>query len=387
MIMRSLPPLSLAVLLGVLSLAEHAEASESRELRFPPLKDGRLVLSVDTHTHSVFSDGHVWPTVRVWEANKDRLDAMAITEHLEYQPNRDDIPHPDRNRAFELAVKENKQGRKQTDLLLIPGAEITRKYAPGHVNALFIKDTNPLLTVKHRREESFDTARKALKAAKAQQGFMIWNHPAWPRDFPNGVIQLTKAQKTLFGEGLIQGIEVANGEYFNDSSLQVALDYDLTIIGASDIHGLIDYDYDITNGDHRTVTLAFAEERSVEGIASAFFQRQTVALYNRQFIGRESELKTLFHSLVSFKRLPPRRKNSQQIAVRISNKGPIDITLEVIGDVSLNKSAGFITVPAQSSTVVTVLDSFPERNIDFGFIWLNSWSAPKTHQTIKVTVP
>ena len=312
---------------------------------------------------------------------------MAITEHLEYQPYRDDIPHPDRNRAFELAVKENKQGRKQTDLLLIPGAEITRKYAPGHVNALFIEDTNPLLTVKHRREESFDTARKALKAAKAQQGFMIWNHPAWPRDFPNGVIQLTKAQKTLFGEGLIQGIEVANGEYFNDSSLQVALDYDLTIIGASDIHGLIDYDYDITNGDHRTVTLAFAEERSVEGIASAFFQRRTVALYNRQFIGRESDLKTLFHSLVSFKRLPPRRKNSQQIAVRISNKGPIDITLEVIGDVSLNKSAGFITVPAQSSTVVTVLDSFPERDIDFGFIWLNSWSAPKTHQTIKVTVP
>ena len=50
MIMRSLPPLSLAVLLGVLSLAAYAEASESRELRFPPLKDGRLVLSVDTHT-------------------------------------------------------------------------------------------------------------------------------------------------------------------------------------------------------------------------------------------------------------------------------------------------------------------------------------------------
>ena len=242
MIMRSLPLLSLTILLGVAALTEHVEATESRELRFPPLKDGRLVLSVDTHTHSVFSDGHVWPTVRVWEANKDRLDAMAITEHLEYQPYREDIPHPDRNRAFELAVKENKQGRERTDLLLIPGAEITRKYAPGHVNALFIEDTNPLLTVKHRREENFDTARKALKAAKAQQGFMIWNHPAWPRDFPDGVIKISKEQQSLFDDGLIHGIEVANGEYFNDSSLQVALDHDLTIIGASDIHGLIDYD-------------------------------------------------------------------------------------------------------------------------------------------------
>jgi histidinol phosphatase-like PHP family hydrolase len=373
MIMRSLPLLSLTVLLGVATLAKQVHATESRELRFPPLKDGRLVLSVDTHTHSVFSDGHVWPTVRVWEANKDRLDAMAITEHLEYQPYREDIPHPDRNRAFELAVKENTRGRERSDLLLIPGAEITRKYAPGHVNALFIEDTNPLLTVKHRREETFDTARKALKAAKAQQGFMIWNHPAWPRDFPDGVIKISKEQQSLFDEGLIQGIEVANGEYFNDSSLQVALDHDLTIIGASDIHGLIDYDYDINGGGHRTVTLAFANERSVESIAAALFQKQTVAVYDRQFIGRETELQTLFE------RLRARRNDSQQTAVRISNAGPIDIELEVLGDVSLNKSAGYVTVPSQNSTVIIILDHSPKDEIDLELKWLNSWQAPKTH--------
>ena len=384
MIMRSLPRLSLTILLGVAPLTEHVEATESRELRFPPLKDGRLVLSVDTHTHSVFSDGHVWPTVRVWEANKDRLDAMAITEHLEYQPYREDIPHPDRNRAFELAVKENEQGRERTDLLLIPGAEITRKYAPGHVNALFIEDTNPLLTVKHRREENFDTARKALKAAKAQQGFMIWNHPAWPRDFPDGFIKISKEQQSLFDEGLIQGIEVANGEYFNDSSLQVALDHDLTIIGASDIHGLIDYDYDINGGGHRTVTLAFTDERSVEGIATALFQKHTVAVFDRQFIGRESELKTLFDSLVRFERLPARRNDSQQTAVRISNAGPIDIELEVLGDVSLNKSAGYVTVPSHGSTVIVVLDHSPNHQIDLELSWLNSWQAPKTHASIEV---
>ena len=80
MMIRSLPLLSVVVALTVVTLSDGVEATESRELRFPPLEDGRLVLSVDTHTHSVFSDGHVWPTVRVWEANKDRLDAMAITE-------------------------------------------------------------------------------------------------------------------------------------------------------------------------------------------------------------------------------------------------------------------------------------------------------------------
>ena len=386
MIVRSLPLLSLTVLIGLAPLAAKVEATESRELRFPPLSDGRLVLSVDPHTHSVFSDGHVWPTVRVWEANKERLDAMAITEHLEYQPNRDDIPHPDRNRAFELAVKENKRGRERTDLLLIPGAEITRKYAPGHVNALFIEDTNPLLTVKHRREETFATALEALKAAKAQQGFMIWNHPAWPRDFPDGVINLSQEQQSLFDEGLIQGIEVANGEYFNDSSLQVALEHDLTIIGSSDIHGLVDYDYDINGGGHRTVTLVFTNERSVEGIATALFQKQTVAVYNRQFIGRENELKTLFDSLVRFERLPAHRNDSQQSAVRISNTGPIDIELKVLGDVSLNKSAGYVTVPSQSSMIIVVLDHSPNDTIDLRLEWLNSWHAPKTHARLVRTL-
>ena len=44
--------------------------------------------------HSVFSDGSVWPDIRVEEAKKDGLDVIAITEHLEYQPWKDDIPHP-----------------------------------------------------------------------------------------------------------------------------------------------------------------------------------------------------------------------------------------------------------------------------------------------------
>lgn len=373
--------------LGLILLLTHsALAADTRELRFPDLNDGRLVLSVDTHTHSVFSDGHVWPTVRVWEANKDRLDAMAITEHLEYQPYRKDIPHPDRNRAFELAAKENKKGRERTDLLLIAGAEITRKYSPGHVNALFIDDANPLLTAKNRKEETYINARDALREAKAQQGFMIWNHPAWQNDFPDGVIKISKKQQALFDEGLIHGIEVANGEYFNDSSLQVALDHNLAIIGASDIHGLIDYDYDITAGTHRTVTLAFAEERSVEGIAQALFQKHTVALYDRQFIGREAELGALFNSLVSFERLPSRRKDRQQTTVRIRNAGPIAIELRVDGNISLNKSVGYITVPAKGATLMTVLDRAANEPIDLDLVWINSWQAPKTHASVQISL-
>ncbi|MEC7518028.1 MAG: hypothetical protein VYD32_07395, partial [Pseudomonadota bacterium] len=139
---------------------------------------------------------------------------------------------------------------------------------------------------------------------------------------------------------------------------------------------------DINSGGHRTVTLAFTNERSVEGIAAALFQKQTVAVYDRQFIGRENELQTLFDSLVRFERLPARRDDSEQTAVRISNAGPIDIELEVLGDVSLNKSAGYVTVPSHGSTIIIVLDHAPSDEIELTLEWLNSWQAPKTHARI-----
>ncbi|MEC8527883.1 MAG: hypothetical protein VXY71_01440 [Pseudomonadota bacterium] len=132
------------------------------------------------------------------------------------------------------------------------------------------------------------------------------------------------------------------------------------------------------------MTLAFTNERSVEGIAAALFQKQTVAVYDRQFIGRENELKTLFDSLVQFESLPTRRNDGQQTAVHISNAGPIDIELEVLGDVSLNRSAGYVTVPSHGSTIIVVLDHAPSDEIELALEWLNSWHAPKTHARINV---
>ena len=74
-----------------------------RKMVFPTAVSGGLILPVDLHTHSVFSDGNVWPTIRIEEAQRDGLAAMAVTEHIEYQPHAADIPHPDRNRSFRLA--------------------------------------------------------------------------------------------------------------------------------------------------------------------------------------------------------------------------------------------------------------------------------------------
>ena len=47
---------------------------------------GYLSLKADLHQHTVFSDGAVWPGIRVQESLRENLDAISLTEHLEYQP-------------------------------------------------------------------------------------------------------------------------------------------------------------------------------------------------------------------------------------------------------------------------------------------------------------
>ena len=81
----------------------------------------QLWLSMDLHIHSVFSDGNVWPTIRVEEARREGLDLIAITEHLEYQPHKEDIPNPDRNRSFFVATESINKSEK---LKVINGSEI-----------------------------------------------------------------------------------------------------------------------------------------------------------------------------------------------------------------------------------------------------------------------
>ena len=72
-------------LLIQLIFGQHTHSNIDRKISFPNIK-GYKTLICDLHTHTVFSDGSVWPSIRVAEANKDGLDAIAVTEHIEYQP-------------------------------------------------------------------------------------------------------------------------------------------------------------------------------------------------------------------------------------------------------------------------------------------------------------
>ena len=56
--------------------------AHERAVEFPDTEDGSVVLAADLHTHSVFSDGEVWPSIRVKEAHLDGLEVLAVTEHF-----------------------------------------------------------------------------------------------------------------------------------------------------------------------------------------------------------------------------------------------------------------------------------------------------------------
>lgn len=61
-------------------------------------------LKCDFHTHTVFSDGLVWPDARIYEAWQEGLDAIAITDHIEHRINKV-ILKGDLNEFYKIAKK------------------------------------------------------------------------------------------------------------------------------------------------------------------------------------------------------------------------------------------------------------------------------------------
>jgi len=363
------------------------DASNSRTIDFPDT-DRFLTLVVDPHTHSVFSDGHVWPSIRVEEALRDGLDAIAITEHLEYQPHLADIPHPDRNRAYQQAV----EAAGEHELIVIAGSEITRKDPIGHINAIFIEDANKLLRFGDP-EDSSDTqantiqatqwpAQEAVENADTQDAFVFWNHPWFSEQKPDGMPVLKEFHTHNIKQGLIHGIEIANGEYYSEEAFQIGLDNDLTLIGVSDIHELIDWQYKPHEGGHRPVTLVFAKEKTPDAIKKALFDQRTVVWYRNLLIGREKYLTPLLQASLTL-------ESAEYIAdwevvrVLLSNHSDANFQLLNTTAYTFGRQSDLVEVPAHESLELIVKGTEMSNKLELKFDVLNALSAPKHHPSIK----
>lgn len=350
---------------------ENHSHSLGRKLQFPDIP-GYKTLKCDLHIHSVFSDGLVWPDIRVQEALKDGLDAISLTEHIEYQPHKDDIPHPDRNRSYDLALDH----AKNHDLIIIKGSEITRRMPPGHSNAVFLSDANKLIV---------DDSIAVFREAKRQGAFVFWNHPNWISQRQDGMATLTDVHRLLIREKLLDGIEVVNDQTYSDEALQIALDQNLTIMGTSDIHGLIDWDFKVPQGGHRPVTLVFAKERTAESIKEGLMNRRTVVFFKNLLIGRDEFLVPLIENSLTVFNAKYRGK-SNVLSLEIENLSYADIMLQNQSGFTFHDHHDIITLKAGEKTIVEVKTLERKSNLVLKFLVLSAVNAPNRHPVISLPV-
>ena len=304
-----------------------------------PQVNGFTVLRCDFHTHTVFSDGLVWPTYRVGEAWAQGLDVLAITDHIEYRPFKEYVGG-DFNASYELALP----AAREYGIMLIRGTEVTRKQGViGHFNALFIQDAN---AIEHSDPE------KALQAAYDQGAFVMYNHPAWALD----TCLQTEFQQAMIDKGLVRGIEVFNNDEFYPRALSWSRDQQLTVFASSDIHWTINdvlesHFPDGTGTAFRPMTLVFVNQKSEEGVREALDNRRTLAYFYGNVAGEEKWLKSLFLASVQWEKVSERGKS---ISYRVTNLSGIQYKFTIGGtQYILDGGASIqISLPAAQREVV-----------------------------------
>ncbi|HNR97729.1 MAG TPA: Sb-PDE family phosphodiesterase [Planctomycetota bacterium] len=328
----------LAALLFVFLLDAACAAATLERARTPvrlPDIPGFLTLACDFHTHTVFSDAAVWPATRVEEAWREGLDAIAITDHIEYQPHKKDLP-TNHNRPYEIA-----KGLGGTlGILVLRGAEITRGMPPGHINAIFLEDCAKLETKEWR---------DAVKAAHAQGAFIFWNHPCWIAQQPDGVGRWYDEHTELLAAGMLHGIEVFNHRTYCPEAHRWAVEKNLTHLANSDTHAPILLEYDVHAGDRRPTTLVFAKERTEEGLREALFARRTAAWAEGRIFGSAELLRPVFARSIEIKNPRIQIVRKGRAWVQIHNASEVRYELEAAEPAGAEESSAGLSVPKAAS--------------------------------------
>ena len=327
----NLRKLSLLVAISASCIIQSFSGEKPKDMQIPDIP-GYYTLKCDFHMHTIFSDGKVWPTVRVAEALSEGLDAIALSDHIGKQkPDTDVIKNL--NRAYDIAAEE----ASNSDLIVIKGAEITFPMPPGHMNALFLSDAEKLDT-----KEYMD----AFNEAKKQDAFFFWNHSNWKSPDnkweQNGIAQWFDVHTELMNKGMLMGLEVVNGPTYNLEAHRWCLEKDLAMFANTDIHQPITFEYELESG-HRPLTLVFARDHSAESIKEALLDRRTAVWYEHNIIGREEFLLPLFQNSVSIEKVSYYEKIAEVV---MKNNSDVDLILENIGDYSFFNKTRIFTLKA-----------------------------------------
>ena len=318
--------------------------SQTRGIAIPNL-EGYLTLKCNFHIHTIFSDGLVWPTVRIDEAYKEGLDAISITEHLESRRYIREIEKLSgvslKKLSHNLSYEIAEPYAKEKNIILIRGSEITRAMPPGHHNAIFLTNSDDL-----DKPDYMD----AFRAAKAQNAFIFWNHPCWDAQQPDTTLWFDEHSRPL-QQGMLQGIEVVNGGHYCPEAHRWCLEKKLTMLGNSDVHQPMQ---NFPAGKHRAMTLVFARSKTPEAIHEALKERRTAVYSDEQIIGEEKYLKELFENAVEMNV----EKTNNTVRITFRNKSDLTFHLKKTNhDARLVYFRDYTIVPHGVHTITVRLES------------------------------
>jgi len=297
--------------LNRIQLRDYERVTERKVIQIPDLP-GYVTLKGDFHSHTIFSDGHVWPEFRIREAWKEGLDIIAITDHIEYRPHKD-YTIGDHNVPARIAASS----AEEMNIILVKGTEITRSMPPGHFNALFLQDVNPLEN---------DDPMAQIEAAVQQGAFVLWNHPGWDAQQPDTTLWW-EFHTRILEKGWLHGVEVGNSGEWYPVVVDWCRDKKLTAFANSDIHAPIDFQYDLSlPHSHRPMTLVFSKDRTQEGVKEALFSRRTLAFTGEQLMGPEELILGLFQASVKVHLPYLTRESRGQTMIYRELENPTDLT-------------------------------------------------------------
>ncbi len=331
----------LQVAIGLLSLVTlvGAQTRYRTEVRIPDIP-GYKTLKCDFHIHTVFSDGSVWPDVRSEEAWREGLDAIAITDHVEYQPHKKDLPS-NHDRSFQIAKPLGDRLR----IRVTRGSELTREMPPGHLNAIFLEKVEAV---------DKETWREAVQAASSQGAFIFWNHPGWHGQQPDRVARWYPEHSELHEGGMLHGIEVVNARTYYPEAHRWCLDKKLIMLSNSDIHNPLNLDYHVQQGDHRPLTLVFATDSTLEAIKEALFDRRTAVYSGDLLIAEERFLRPIFNESVSIRNPSITVRGQGRALVQIENTSEITYRLVRVPEPLELSLPGQIKLQANATVLLEV---------------------------------
>jgi hypothetical protein len=185
--------------------------------------------------------------------------------------------------------------------------------------------------------------------------------------------------------GKLHGIEVANGKDYSAEAHNIALQHDLAMIGVSDIHDLIDWDYEPHKGGHRPVNLVLATDKTAAALQEALFAKRTLVWFKNLLIARQPEMDAMLAASITVADARY-RPDTQVLDVSVDNHSDASFELRNLTDMTFMDHANRITLAPHSQTTFSVKPGQLAATVKLVFEVENALLTPDTHPTVTFNV-